>query len=99
MAAFRYSIGEHRRRSALDALRSTPTVVLVGDHDRLCPQRHARAIASSLPDARLVLLPGAGHMINLERADEVAAHIAGLLDVPAKATDVVAAEEGVRVGA
>lgn len=98
VAAFRLSIGEHRRRESLAALRGTPTVVLVGDHDRLCPQRHARAIASSLPDARIVLLPGAGHMINLERADEVAAHVAGLLDVPAPVTEVIPQEEAARVG-
>jgi pimeloyl-ACP methyl ester carboxylesterase len=98
VAAFRLSIGEHRRRSSLDALQGTPTVVLVGDHDRLCPQRHARVIASALPDARIVLLPGAGHMINLERADEVAAHIAGLLVVPAPVTDVISEEEAARVG-
>ncbi|GAA4870548.1 alpha/beta hydrolase [Actinomycetospora straminea] len=88
VAAFRMSIAEHRRRSFLTALRGTPTVVLVGDHDRLCPQRHARAIAEALPDARIVLLPGAGHMINLERADEVAAHLAGLLAAPASSTPV-----------
>lgn len=99
VAAFRLSIGEHRRRDALAALRGTPAVVLVGDHDRLCPQRHARAIAASLPDARIVLLPGAGHMINLERAAEVAAHLAGLLAVPAPVTAAIPQEEAARVGA
>ena len=81
VAAFRDSIAAHHRRGALGALTGTPAVVLVGDHDRLCPPHHARAIAHALPEARLVLLPGAGHMINLERADEVAAHLAGLLTI------------------
>jgi pimeloyl-ACP methyl ester carboxylesterase len=89
VAAFRASIAEHERRDALAALHGTPTVVLVGDRDRLCPQRHARAIAAALPDARIVLFPGAGHMINLERADEVAAQIAGLLAAPLVTTDVI----------
>ncbi|GLZ46172.1 alpha/beta hydrolase [Actinomycetospora sp. NBRC 106375] len=100
VAAFRASIAEHRRRTALAALSGTPTVVLVGDRDRLCPQRHARAIAAALPDARLVLLPGAGHMINLERADEVAAHVAGLLAAPPiTTTEVIAQEDVTRVSA
>ena len=101
VAAFRTSIGEHRRREALAALRAVPAVVLVGDRDRLCPQHHARAIAGELPDARIVLLPGAGHMINLERATEVAAHLAGLLAEPAgpTATTVIPQEESARVRA
>ncbi|GAA4776697.1 alpha/beta hydrolase [Actinomycetospora chlora] len=99
VAAFRASIGEHRRRAALAVLAGTPSVVLVGDRDRLCPQRHARAIAATLPDARIVLLPGAGHMINLERADEVAAHVAGLLATPAGPIDVIPQEDTARVGA
>jgi pimeloyl-ACP methyl ester carboxylesterase len=101
VAAFRLSIGEHRRRDALAALRAVPAVVLVGDRDRLCPQHHARAIAGELPDARIVLLPGAGHMINLERATEVAAHLAGLLDEPAGelSTVIPQEEESARVGA
>jgi pimeloyl-ACP methyl ester carboxylesterase len=96
IAAFRASIGEHQRRQALAALHGTPTVVLVGDRDRLCPPRHARVIAAALPDARIVLLPGAGHMINLERAGEVAAHIAGLLAVPAIPTDVIGQDDAAR---
>ena len=102
VAAFRASIGEHRRRGSLAALRGVPVVVLVGDHDRLCPQQRARDIAEALPDARIVLLPGAGHMINLERSTEVAAHIAGLLAVPADpvaATTVIPQEADARVRA
>lgn len=102
VAAFRASIGEHRRRGSLAALRGIPVVVLVGDHDRLCPQQRARDIAEALPDARIVLLPGAGHMINLERSTEVAAHIAGLLAVPdaqAPATTVITQEDAGRVSA
>ncbi|PVZ07771.1 alpha/beta fold hydrolase [Actinomycetospora cinnamomea] len=100
VAAFRASIGEHRRREALATLRTVPSVVLVGDRDRLCPQHHARAIADALPDARIVLLPGAGHMINLERATEVAAHLAGLVAGPdEELTTVIPQEEPVRAEA
>lgn len=78
--AFRESIGEHQRTSSLEALRGVPTVVLVGTRDRLCPVDHARTIAGALPDAELVVLPGAGHMITFERSQEVAAHLHGLVE-------------------
>jgi proline iminopeptidase len=38
-----------------------PTLVLVGAHDWVCPPAAARAIASSIPDSELVVLPDAGH--------------------------------------
>ena len=79
VAAFRTSIAEHSRRRALEVLRGTPAVVLVGGRDRLCPPHHARAITAELPGAELALYPGAGHMITFERAPEVAAHLRGLL--------------------
>ncbi len=98
--AFRSSIAEHRRVEALAALRSTPTVVLVGDRDRLCPQRHARVIADELPDAEIALYPGAGHMITFERSAEVAAHLAGLLAAArAAAPGTPETEEPARVSA
>jgi pimeloyl-ACP methyl ester carboxylesterase len=85
VAAFRASIGEHQRTSSLAALRGLPTVVLVGTRDRLCPLDHARTIAGALPDAELVVLPGAGHMITFERSQEVAAHLQGLVEAAAVA--------------
>jgi non-heme chloroperoxidase len=48
-----------------------PSLVLVGTADILTPPRDARQIAALLPDARLVELTGAGHMLMYERTDEV----------------------------
>jgi pimeloyl-ACP methyl ester carboxylesterase len=96
VAAFRASIGEHQRTSSLAALRGLPTVVLVGTRDRLCPPDHARTIAATLPDAEIVVLPGAGHMITFERSQEVAAHLQGLLEA-ATVTAPVTTRETSRV--
>ena len=53
-----------------------PTVVLTGDADvTVSPHLHARAIAAALPDARLVILPGIGHMPQHVATDEVIAAI------------------------
>jgi pimeloyl-ACP methyl ester carboxylesterase len=53
-----------------------PTVVLTGDADTtVSPTLHSRAIAAMLPDARLVILPGIGHMPQHVATDEVIAAI------------------------
>lgn len=46
-----------------------PTCVIAGEEDAIAPPDVARRLASSIPGARLVLVPGAGHMSNLERPD------------------------------
>ncbi len=55
---------------------AVPTVVLTGDaDDTVSPQLHARAIAAVLPDARLIILPGIGHMPQHSATDDVIAAI------------------------
>ena len=49
-----------------------PAVVVLGRRDRLVPNSLTRAIAEHLAGAEVVELPGAGHMLPLERPDEVA---------------------------
>ncbi len=61
-----------------------PALVVVGTHDRLTPPWHARRLVSELANAELAVLPGSGHMVMLERRNELAV----LLDAFAK--DVVA---------
>lgn len=56
-----------------------PTTVIVGTHDRLTPEAAGRRISSLVPGARLEVVPGAGHMLPLERPDLVARLI---LDTP-----------------
>ncbi|HEX3780907.1 MAG TPA: alpha/beta hydrolase [Pseudonocardiaceae bacterium] len=78
MVGFRASMGTHQRRAALAALRDTPTVVLAGGADRLLPVSHARVIAEEL-GTELLIYPDAGHMLNVERAEQVTDRIARLL--------------------
>lgn len=79
IGGFQNAIAQHDRRVALAALRAVPAVVLAGANDRLCSRRHAHAIAAELPDARLEVYPGTGHMLPQERAHEVAVELAALL--------------------
>jgi len=48
-----------------------PTLVIVGTADVLTPPAQARLIARLVPDARLEIFPGGGHMLMLERTDEI----------------------------
>jgi len=49
-----------------------PTVVLAGGADKTAdPERHAAWIARRLPEARLRILPGAGHMVQHARPKAV----------------------------
>jgi pimeloyl-ACP methyl ester carboxylesterase len=56
-----------------------PTLVLVGDGDQLTPPEVAGEIAAGIPDARLVVVPGAGHLSTLERPGEVTRALLGWL--------------------
>jgi pimeloyl-ACP methyl ester carboxylesterase len=71
------AMGAMDLREALRAV-DVPAVVLLGRHDRLVANRLTRAIVDHVDGARLIELPGAGHMLPLERPDDVAAAIAGI---------------------
>jgi 3-oxoadipate enol-lactonase len=47
---------------------SVPVLAIVGDEDRVTPVAGARQIADGVPDGRLVVIPRAGHLSNLEDA-------------------------------
>jgi pimeloyl-ACP methyl ester carboxylesterase len=55
---------------------AVPTVILTGDADTtVSPTLHSRAFVSMLPRAKLVILPGIGHMPQHVATDEVVAAI------------------------
>ncbi len=44
---------------------AVPTIIIAGGADRLAaPARHAAWLAGLLPDARLIVVPGVGHMLH-----------------------------------
>jgi 3-oxoadipate enol-lactonase len=46
---------------------TVPTVIVVGDEDALTPVKESRAMHEALPSSRLEIVPGAGHLSNLEK--------------------------------
>ncbi|GLY54657.1 alpha/beta hydrolase [Lentzea sp. NBRC 102530] len=69
----------HQRREALEVLSDIPTVVMAGSWDVLTPIRHSRVLAEALPSAEFVIYPKTGHMLPLERSEDVARRIAALM--------------------
>ena len=59
---------------------AAPALVVCGEDDLLTPPKYARFLADGMPDARLALIPRAGHMAMLERPETVGSEIARFLD-------------------
>lgn len=71
IGGFRASIAVQHRLDTLAVLGDLPAAALVGDRDRLTPPPCAESIADALPTTELTVCPGAGHMLMMERPDEV----------------------------
>jgi pimeloyl-ACP methyl ester carboxylesterase len=50
----------------------TPALVVWGAEDRIVPRSTGDAYKAALRDARLTVLPGAGHYVEMEKPDELA---------------------------
>lgn len=79
LADFIETLGTHNRYAALAGLKHTHVLVLSGDADRMTQFSHAERIAFELPDAELVRVRGAGHMVMLEQPQIVNDHLVMLL--------------------
>ena len=79
IAEFYDTFTTHDKLTALEVLRDVEALVLVGSKDLLTPVEHSRAMAGALPDAHLVVVEGAGHMVLLERAPLVTLHLRALV--------------------
>jgi len=71
----------HDSTGLLPTLVGLPTLVVVGEEDVLTPPEAARRMATLIPGARLVVIPGAGHVPPLERPSETTAEIREFLRV------------------
>jgi pimeloyl-ACP methyl ester carboxylesterase len=54
---------------------SVPTLVLVGEHDRVTGVPESRALAEGIPGARFVVVPGGGHAVHQENPSAVNAEL------------------------
>src|ERR1700704_6065318 len=52
---------------------TVPTTFILGERDMMTPAKAGKMLAAALPNARTILLRGAGHMMMSERPDELLA--------------------------
>jgi pimeloyl-ACP methyl ester carboxylesterase len=79
VAEFYPAFTEHDKTHALAHFTEMPVLVLAGVQDLVTPSEHSEAIADLLPDAELVLVPDAGHLVMLEHPAVVTDRLADLL--------------------
>jgi pimeloyl-ACP methyl ester carboxylesterase len=63
---------------------TAPTLVVRGAEDRLIPREHGEAYVEGIPDARLVEIAGAGHLVQLEKPGELAGVVRAFLGAGAQ---------------
>jgi len=66
----------------------TPTLLLTGSADPIVPPVNGRILTARIPGAELHVVPGAGHLLLMDRAEECAATIAEFLESRAQRSDV-----------
>jgi pimeloyl-ACP methyl ester carboxylesterase len=79
IADFYVALVGHEKRHALQVLGNVPVLIMTGDRDRLVDPRLSDEIASAIRDSKLIKIRGAGHVVILERPEEVNEAIAGLV--------------------
>ncbi|MGQ0631051.1 MAG: alpha/beta fold hydrolase [Sporichthyaceae bacterium] len=79
-AEFFTVLSEHDTEEALPLFRNIATLVVGAERDLLTPLAHSRTIAAALPKAELLVVPEAGHLVQLEDHAIVNAGLGRLLD-------------------
>ncbi|MCB0949531.1 MAG: alpha/beta hydrolase [Mycobacterium sp.] len=69
LVEFLHALEVHDETAGLKTLSRVPTLVACGDHDLLTPMDYSEEMAAALPKSELVIVCGAGHLVQLERPD------------------------------
>jgi pimeloyl-ACP methyl ester carboxylesterase len=56
---------------------TVPATLILGERDMMTPAKAGKALAAAIPHAKTIVLPGAGHMMMVERPDELLAALQG----------------------
>jgi pimeloyl-ACP methyl ester carboxylesterase len=62
---------------------ASPAFVLCGTQDQLTPPKYATYLQNHMPNARLHLVEGAGHMVMIEQPQSIVKALTALLEQPA----------------
>jgi pimeloyl-ACP methyl ester carboxylesterase len=80
VAEFLPALQEHDKREVLGVFEQVELLIIVGDTDRLTPRQQSDEIVRYLPGAEYVVIPDSGHMVTLEKHDEVNERLLELLN-------------------
>jgi pimeloyl-ACP methyl ester carboxylesterase len=68
---FLHALETHDETAALPTLAKIPTLIVCGDHDLLTPDEYSRRMAAALPNAEMIIVGRAGHLVLLGKPDPV----------------------------
>lgn len=71
LVAFLHALEVHNETAALPVLARIPTLIACGDRDLLTPVKNSEDMAAALPDSLLVIVPGAAHVVMMERPEVI----------------------------
>lgn len=80
IAEFLPALQDDDRRDALPLLQSAEVLVIAGASDRLTPKEQSDEIVRCIPGAEYVVIPDSGHMLTIDRHEQVDALLLALLD-------------------
>ncbi|KMV23622.1 alpha/beta hydrolase [Mycobacterium heckeshornense] len=69
LVGFLHALETLDETAALPTVARIPTLVACGDRDLLTPAEYSREMAAALPDSELLIVEGAGHLVQLEKPD------------------------------
>ncbi len=75
------AVMKHDAANRLDAI-SKPTLVIHGDKDPLVPYKNGQYLAAHINGARLVTLPGVGHLVTVEAPERFNREVVEFLSQP-----------------
>lgn len=80
LVGFLRALEVHDESAALPVLAKVPTLIVCGEDDLLTPPESSERMAAELPDCELVLIGGAGHLVQLEQPEQVNDALVRLVD-------------------
>ena len=71
LVEFLHALEVHDETAGLETLNKIPTLVAVGDSDLITPMEYSQEMADALAKSELVIVDGAGHLVQLEQPEVI----------------------------
>ena len=71
LVEFLHALEVHDETEGLATLAKIPTLIACGDRDLLTPMEYSQNMADALPKSELVIVGGAGHLVQLDQPEVI----------------------------